>query len=79
MAISPTGIIPEALMYPARLGEVMLLIEQLAAPGEYKEQLFIGWARTVGVTVNASQRATVRQSGWDYSGPTQSTGNAATS
>jgi len=78
VAISPTGIIPEALMYPARLGDVMLLIGQLAAPGDYKEQLFIGWARTVGVTVNASQRATVRQSGWDYSGPTTASGVAGT-
>lgn len=78
MAISPTGIIPEALMYPARLGDVMQLIETLAAPGDYKEQLFIGWARTVGVTVNASQRATVRQSGWDYNASTDSQATAGT-
>ena len=70
MAISPTGIIPEALMFPSKLGAVMQLIKTMAAPGDFKESLLIGWCRTVGVRVNASQRATVRDSGWDYTGPT---------
>lgn len=71
MAISPTGIIPEALLYPNRLGDVMSLIKTLAAPGDYKVDLLIGWCRTVGVKVNASQRETVRSSGWDYQGASE--------
>ena len=78
MILSPTGIVPEALMYPARLGDVMRLLGTLAADGETKEALFLGWARTVGVKVNASQRATVRQSGWDFSGGTELSSTAPT-
>ena len=71
MSKSPTGIIPEELMYPARRLEVMAFLMRLPIPGNDKVDLFIGWARMVGVTVNASQRATVRNSGTDYAGVSQ--------
>lgn len=68
MAKSPTGIIPEELMFPARLPQVMQFLTQLPVPGDDKVDLLLGWAHAVGVTLNAAQRNTVRQSGTDYSG-----------
>jgi hypothetical protein len=78
-AISPTGIIPESLLYPRKLGEVMALLQSLPVTGEEKLAAFLGYARTVGVSVNASQRNAVLQSGTDYEGPipeTQAQGGA---
>lgn len=68
MAKSPTGILPEELMRPARLPQVMLFLQELPIPGDDKVDLLLGWAHMVGVTLNAAQRNTVRQSGTDYSG-----------
>jgi hypothetical protein len=65
MTISPTGIIPESLMYPAKLGEVMSYIKALTAPAEWKRGLLFGWARVVGVKLNSSQYLAVYNSGWD--------------
>lgn len=68
MAKSPTGIIPESLLFPARLPQVIEFLVRLPIEGETKVDLLVGWAKTVGVTLNASQRNTVRHSGTDYSG-----------
>ena len=79
-SISPTGIIPEELLFPAMRLQVMNFLMLLPIPGDDKLSLFIGWARMVGVTVNASQRNTVRRSGTDFAGPTSpaaSSGGAA--
>lgn len=65
MAESPTGIIPEDLMYPGGLNKVMQILMSIPIPGDQKEAIFMGWARGVGVTVNSSQRAAVRDSGTD--------------
>lgn len=65
MGTSPTGIIPEELMSGRKLGDVMKFLEGLAVDGDTKEKLFFGWARTVGLKINASQRAKVRNSGVD--------------
>jgi hypothetical protein len=62
---SPTGIVPEYMMYPRYLGDVMKFLQQMPIPGDDKEKLFVGWARWVGVKINASQRAAVRNSGTD--------------
>lgn len=62
---SPTGIIPEALMYPARLGEVLRFLKALPVPGHEKRDLLIGWAKTVGVKLRASLLASVERSGVD--------------
>jgi len=66
---SPTGILPEELMYPARLEDVIRFLEQLPIRGQKKEELLFGWARTVGVSISSGQRRRVRESGIDYSGP----------
>lgn len=67
--LSPTGIIPEDLMHPAMRMQVMAFLMRLPIPGDDKLALYLGWARTVGVSVNASQRNTVLRSGTDYAGP----------
>ncbi len=65
MCKSPTGIIPEELMFPAKRMQVVAFLMKLPVPGDDKVDLLVGWARMVGVTVNSSQRRTVRESGSD--------------
>lgn len=67
--LSPTGIIPEELMFPRRLRDVMTFLKGLPVAGTIKEQLLLGWARTVGVTLRGSQYRRVRESGIDREGP----------
>lgn len=69
MSKSPTGIIPEELMFPSRRLQVMEFLMRLPVPGDDKVDLLVGWARMVGVTVNASQRNTVRNTGTDRGVP----------
>lgn len=69
MTISPTGIIPESLLYGFALGEVMTFIKRLHADGDTKADLFRGWAQTVGVKLSGSQVNAVRETGTDRSGP----------
>jgi len=66
MALSTTGIVPEALMVPSAKGKVMDLLKALPIEGDTKVDLLVGWARAVGATVNASQRDAVRNTGVDY-------------
>lgn len=65
MAKSPTGIIPEELLFPSKRAAVMAYLINLPVDGDDKVALLLGWARAVGVTVNSSQRSTVRDSGID--------------
>ncbi len=65
MSRSPTGILPEELMRPGKLGQVMDYLKAFPVPGDEKLDLFIGWARAVGVKVNAAQRRAVLESGTD--------------
>lgn len=69
MTISPTGIIPENLMYGFSLGNVMQFIMRLHVDGDTKADLFRGWAQTVGVQLSGSQVNKVRESGTDRAGP----------
>ncbi len=62
---SPTGIIPEELMFPAKLGDVIDLIQQIPVPGYYKVQLLFQWSRAIGVKLSASQLEAVRRTGTD--------------
>jgi hypothetical protein len=62
---SPTGIIPEEYFRPSALGDVMAFLKAMPIPGEDKEKLLFGWARWVGVKINAGQRAAVRNTGSD--------------
>jgi len=43
----------------------MEFLKAMPLPGDNKELLLVGWARWVGVQINASQRAAVRNSGVD--------------
>jgi hypothetical protein len=52
-------------MTPAALGQVLQFLTEVPAAGDDKVSVLIGWAKAVGVTVNASQRARVRNSGND--------------
>jgi hypothetical protein len=65
VTISPTGIIPEELMYPAKLGDVMEFIKALPTPADWKKGLLFGWARVVGVKLNSSQYHAVYVTGTD--------------
>jgi len=62
---SPTGIIPEEYFTPGSIGKGMEVLKAMPLPGDNKELLLVGWARWVGVQINASQRAAVRNSGID--------------
>lgn len=62
---SPTGIIPEDYFARNKLGDVMKFLQAMPIPGDDKEKLLVGWARWVGVKLNASQRAAVRNTGSD--------------
>lgn len=62
---SPTGIIPEELMLPRRLRDVMEFLRRLPVPGHDKRALLQGWARTVGVKLSASQFRAVESTGSD--------------
>jgi len=66
MSRSPTGIIPESMMNPGSKGEVIAYLATLPVEGGVKVDLLVGWARMVGVSVNASQRDQVRVTGVDY-------------
>lgn len=67
--LSPTGIIPEELMFPRRLRDVVKFLKGAPVRGSIKEQLLLGWARTVGVTLRGSLYRRVRESGIDREGP----------
>jgi hypothetical protein len=47
--ISPTGIIPEELLYPQRKKDVINFLIAQALPGNLKRRLLEGWCITVGV------------------------------
>jgi hypothetical protein len=63
---SPTGIIPEELMYPQQKAAVAQLLYNLPLPGHEKVQLMYGWARTVGAKVGAALRHKLEASGTDF-------------
>ncbi len=65
---SPTGVIPEELMFPAKLEEVLRFLEAAPVRSRLKVELLMGWARTVGVKLRGSQYHRVRRSGIDVPG-----------
>lgn len=52
-------------MYPYKRLEVMQFLKELPVPGDDKVDLLVGWAKMVGVSVNASARRAVMLSGTD--------------
>lgn len=62
---SPTGIIPESLMYPQKKAEVVAHLQSLPLPGDLKRRLLEGWAITVGVRCQSKDYRVLEQSGVD--------------
>jgi len=63
--ISPTGIIPEELMFPEKQKDVLALIKGMTATGDWKRELLQGWGRLVGIKVSQAQYRAVYITGWD--------------
>lgn len=62
---SPTGIIPEALMYPEKKKEVLQFLMAQPLPGDFKRRLLEGWCLTVGVRCRGRDYSLLEQSGFD--------------
>ncbi len=62
---SPTGIIPEELMYPQKKKEVILFLLAQPYAGDLKRRLLEGWAITVGIRLRGADYARVERSGID--------------
>ena len=60
---SPTGIIPEDLMFRERRREVRAFIIGLALPGHIKREILFAWSRTVAVRLTAREVQEVTDSG----------------
>jgi hypothetical protein len=63
MTDSPTGIIPEELMYKEKRKQVRAWLIQQPLPGHIKRDLLFAWARTVYVRLGAREIAEVEASG----------------
>jgi hypothetical protein len=62
---SPTGIIPEELMYREKKKDVILFLQAQAFPGDFKRRLLEGWAITVGLRLRGIDFQMVEKSGID--------------
>ena len=62
---SPTGIIPENLMYPEKKQLVVQFLIAQPLPGDLKRRLLEGWAVTVGIRVQSRDYNAVEKSGFD--------------
>lgn len=64
--ISPTGVIPEELMYPERKRDVVNYLMALPIEGFLKKRYLEGWALTVGVRVQSKDYTAVDNTGIDH-------------
>lgn len=62
---SVTDIIPEELMVPTAIGQVIDYLKAAPLEGGEKVRLLITWSRQVGAKTSASQRVAVAASGTD--------------
>lgn len=62
---SPTGIIPEELMFREKKKDVIAFLQAQPYPGDFKRRLLEGWAITVGIRCRAFEFAMVEKSGID--------------
>mgnify|MGYP005812044757 CR=1 FL=1 len=62
---SPTGLIPEALMFPQKKAEVIAHLQAQPWPGDFKRRVLEGWALTVGVRIRSRDFTLVERSGYD--------------
>jgi len=65
MMESPTGIIPEDLMFPQKKKEVITFLLSAPYTGDYKRRLLEGWAVTVGLRLRSADYSRVEKSGID--------------
>lgn len=62
---SPTGIIPESLMYREKKAEVVQFLIAQPLPGDLKRRLLEGWCLTVGIRARSRDFNLVYASGFD--------------
>jgi hypothetical protein len=62
---SPTGIIPEELMYREKKAEVVRFLIAQPLPGDLKRRLLEGWCLTVGIRARSRDFNLVHASGFD--------------
>lgn len=65
--ISPTGLIPENLMYPGKWPDVVRFLQAQAWPADLKREVLTGYAVTVGVKIPVRFKRAVENSGVDSS------------
>ena len=65
MMESPTGIIPEELMFPEKKKEVIAFLLAQPYVGDFKRRLLEGWAVTVGLRIRSYDYGRVYRSGID--------------
>lgn len=61
---SPTGLIPEELMYAGAKRQVLDYLIAQPWPGDFKLQVLAGWGKVVDNTITADDRAVMSASGW---------------
>lgn len=64
---SPTGIMPENLMFPNQKAAAIKWLQQAPLPADVKRNLLLGWAITVGMRVSQRDRRAVENTGTDVS------------
>lgn len=62
---SVTDFIPEDLMEPARLADVIAYLQAAPLTSDEKVKALVVWARNVGAKTSSSQRAAVAKTGID--------------
>jgi hypothetical protein len=62
---SPTGIIPEELMYPQRKRQAKAWIMSMPYTSQFKSDLWKGWCVTVGLMATRLDYADIEASGID--------------
>jgi len=62
---SPTGIIPEELLVPAKRQEVIRWLREQAFTADLKRQLLLGWAQWVGARLRQRDYDAVTGTGID--------------
>ena len=60
---SPTGIIPEALMYYSKRTEAYNYLLSLPIHGDVKRDLWVGWCSWVGLYATAREKQVLFDSG----------------
>jgi len=62
---SPTGVIPELLMFPGKKREVVDFLKKLPLESRLKRNLLLGWAQTVGMRIEQSLYRELEESAID--------------